>query len=108
MPTNATTVQEEWKTTKTAEEWMVNMKTASDAWLHNQLHPCVRGKNGAAHDAAILRLIAERSAEGKVIERPRRAALVRPYIEEEEGVVEIVEYGGRGGTMRIVHSKSAC
>jgi hypothetical protein len=43
-------------------------------------------------------------AAGETVERFRPTYSV-PQVEEEEGEVEIVSYGGKGGSLRIVHPK---
>ena len=82
---------------------MAVMKGKTLHWLKNQQHPQVRGCNGKAHDEAVDMLIEQRAGEEEI--RQIFTPMPRILQEEEEGVVEVVEYGGRGGKLRIVHPR---
>ena len=87
---------------RTVEEWMVRLNEKTLEWLENQKHPCVRGYNGTEYDTAIDRLINTRKDAGEYVERHRPTFII-PTDELDEKNVEIISYGGKGGTMRIVH-----
>ena len=93
----------------TVHEWMTRLETKSYEFLVAQTRePLVWGigtrppPNGVAYNQAVLALIAQREAPPP---RPRAP----PRLEAEEQIdpsrVEIVPYGGKGGTIRIVHPK---
>ena len=89
---------------------MTRLQTRSLTWLCNQRAPYVRGYNGKEYDAAIDALIERRLDENKDEDHliARRAWHPLPIQnDEEDGIVEIVDYGGKGGRMRIVHSSTA-
>jgi hypothetical protein len=85
----------------TVEEWMERLESKSLTFLQDQMSPCVRGYNGKAYDTAVIHLIKKRMAAGETVERIRPTYAVQQM--EEEGEVEIVSYGGKGGSLRIVH-----
>lgn len=89
---------------QTVEEWMQRLESKSLKFLQDQTSPQVRGYNGRVYDTAVMQLINRRMAAGETVERPRPTYAVQ-QVAEEKGEVEIVPYGGKGGTMRIVHPK---
>ena len=68
---------------------------SNGSWIN--AHPSANGTN---YDAAIDMLISNRVANGKYVIRVRPSH-IRP--QEETGEVEVIDYGGKGGKMRIVH-----
>ena len=74
-------------------------------WLVNQRHPAVRGYNGKEYDTAIDALIERKLEEGEYI--PYRPPTYIISSEADEENVEVVSYGGKGGTLRIVHPTSS-
>ena len=88
----------------TVEEWMQRLETKSLKFLQDQTSPHVRGYNGKIYDTAVTELIKKRMAAGETVERLRPTFVVQQAV-EEEGEVEIVSYGGKGGSLRIVHPK---
>ena len=82
---------------------MERLESKSLHFLQDQTTPYVRGYNGKAYDTAVIHLIKKRMATGETVERPRPTYVVQQA--EEEGEVEIVSYGGKGGSLRIVHPK---
>ena len=68
-------------------------------WLDHQCHPLVRGYNGQAYDAAIDELIAEKKKNGEYITRIRPTYVIVRGDEDRD--VEVVEYGGKGGTIVV-------
>ena len=91
--------------TKTSDEWMTAMADRSLEWLLKQRHPCVRGRNGRAHDEAIDALISKRTAAGEQVPRRFVPVVLVEADPTDAYDVEIVEYGGRGGTMRVVRPR---
>jgi hypothetical protein len=87
---------------QTVEEWMQRLESKSLTFLLDQTSPHVRGYNGKAYDIAIREMIKTRITAGETVERIRPTYAVQ-RAEEEEGEVEIVSYGGKGGSLRIVH-----
>ena len=85
------------------EEWTIRLADKSLSWLKGQRTPYIRGYNGREYDAAIDILISKRVADGECITRVRPSHIVRE--EEEVGEVEVVDYGGKGGKIRIVHPR---
>lgn len=85
----------------TVEEWTERLESKSLKFLQDQTSVYIRGYNGKEYDTAVTELITKRIAAGETMERIRPTYAVQ--IAEEEGEVEIVSYGGRGGTLRIVH-----
>jgi len=83
---------------------MQRLESKSLKFLQDQTSPHVRGYNGRVYDTAVVELIQKRMAAGETVERFRPTYSV-PQVEEEEGEVEIVSYGGKGGSLRIVHPK---
>lgn len=93
---------------QTVEEWMQRLESRSLKFLQDQTSAYVRGYNGKAYDTAVTEMIKKRMTAGETVERFRPTYVVqRAEEEEEEGEVEIVPYGGKGGSMRIVHPKEA-
>ena len=90
---------------KTVEEWMHRLQGKTLQFLQDQRSPHVLGHNGEAYDAAVYQLIKERMEAGETVEPPRMPQTAVP-IQEEEGEVEVIPFGGKGGTMRIVHPKA--
>ena len=88
---------------QTVEEWMERMESKSLTFLQDQTSPYVRGHNGNAYDAAVMELVKNKMAAGETVQRIRPTYVVQRA--EEEGEVEIVSYGGKGGSLRIVHPK---
>lgn len=86
----------------TIEEWTTRLSSKSLAWLKDQRAPFIRGSNGKEYDTAIDILISRRIANGEYVTRVRPCHIIP---EEEIGEVEVVDYGGKGGRMRIVHPK---
>jgi len=82
---------------------MERLESKSLKFLQDQTSPHVRRYNGKAYDTAVTELITKRMATGETVERPRPTYVVQQA--EEEGEVEIVSYGGKGGSLRIVHPK---
>ena len=89
---------------KTIAEYKECLKDKTLKFLQDQTSPLIVGFNGANYDAAIRELIRERMAQGEVVERVQRSHILK---DEEEGHVEVVSYGGKGGTLRIVHPVSS-
>ena len=91
---------------QTVAEWMQRLEPRSLEYLHDQTSPHVRGHNGKVYDTAVVELIRKKVAAGENVKRRRVTYAVQRSVEEkEEGEVEIVSYGGRGGSLRIVHPK---
>ena len=93
---------------QTVDDWMIRLEPKSLKFLSDQMSPCVRGYNGAAYDAAVLALLRKRREhmnEEEAEEELVRHRVSMPREEEEEGEVEIVPYGGKGQTLRIVHPR---
>ena len=84
------------------DEWITRLADKSLSWLQEQRAPYIRGYNGREYDSAIDTLISMRIAEGKTIVHVRPSCII-PH--EEEGEVEVVDYGGKGGKIRIVHPR---
>lgn len=72
------------------------------SWLVDQRAPYIRGANGKNYDAAIDALIERRRDNGESLVRARPSH-IPPRAEEDEGRVEVIDYGGKGGKLRIVH-----
>lgn len=89
---------------QTVEEWMERLESKSLKFLQDQTAPYVRGYNGRVYDTAVMELIKKKMEAGETVERSRPTYAVQP-VAEEEGEVEIVSYGGKGGSLRIVHPK---
>ena len=89
----------------TVEEWMERLESKSLKFLQDQTSSHARGYNSKAYDNAVMELINRRMAAGETMERPRPTNAVQSVAKQEEGEVEIVSYGGKGGTLRIVHPK---
>lgn len=89
----------------TVEEWMERLESKSLKFLQDQTSPYIRGYNGMVYDTAVAEMIESRMAAGETVERPRPTYAVQSVARQEEGEVEIVSYGGKGGTLRIVHPK---
>ena len=84
---------------------MQRLESRSLKFLQDQTSPHVRGHNGKEYDSAVVELIKIKMAAGEtVVQRPRPTHAVQQVV-EEEGDVEIISYGGKGGTLRIVHPK---
>lgn len=92
------------KRPRSVEEWMERLESRSLKFLQDQTDPCVRGYNGKEYDTAINILIKERMDAGETVKRHRPTYIVSEAA-EEEGEVEVVPYGGKGGSLRIVHPK---
>lgn len=88
---------------QTVEEWMQRLESRSLKFLQDQTSPQVRGYNGKMYDTAVVELIKKKMAAGETVERSRLTYAVQR--EDEGGKVEIVPYGGKGGSLRIVHPK---
>ncbi len=88
---------------RTVDEWMNRLKERSLAWLVDQKHPCVRGFNGREYDTAINNLVKIKVDAGEHIDRHRPTFIISDEVIDEKNV-EIVSYGGKGGTIRIVHT----
>ena len=88
---------------QTVEEWMERLESKSLKFLQDQTSPHARGYNGKAYDTAVMEMIRRKMAAGETVERIRPTYAVQRA--EEEGEVEIVSYGGKGGSLRIVHPK---
>lgn len=86
---------------QTVEEWMERLESKSLKFLQDQTSPYVRGYNGKAYDTAITEMINKKVAAGETVQRIRPTYAVQRA--EDEGEVEIVPYGGKGGSLRIVH-----
>ena len=86
----------------TVEEWTTRLSSKPLGWLRDQRAPYIRGHNGKEFDSAIDILISKRIANGEYITRVRPSHIIP---QEEEGEVEVVDYGGKGGKIRIVHPK---
>ena len=56
-----------------------------------------------AYDQALRHVIAAQGADGQVYQRLSAPRAIIVDVAEEDGNVEIVPHGGKGGTMRIVH-----
>lgn len=82
---------------------MERLESKSLKFLQDQTSPHVRGYNGKAYDTAIREMINRKMMAGETVERVRPTYVVQRA--EEEGEVEIVPYGGKGGSLRIVHPK---
>ena len=93
------------KRPRSVEEWMERLESRSLKFLQDQTNPCVRGYNGKEYDTAINILIKERMDAGETVKRHRPTYMVSQAAEEDEGEVEVVPYGGKGGSLRIVHPK---
>lgn len=89
---------------RTVDEWMERLESKSLKFLQDQTAPYVRGYNGTAYDTAVAKLIEVKMAAGEAVERSRPTYAVQT-VAEEEGEVEIVSYGGKGGSLRIVHPR---
>lgn len=87
---------------RSVEEWMERLEGRTLKFLTDQTHPCVRGYNGEEYDTAIAILINKRMDAGETLTRHRPTYIVSPTV-EEEGEVEVIPYGGKGGSLRIVH-----
>ena len=83
---------------------MHRLSDRSIEWLTDQTADCIRGFNGKAFDAAVQELIDKRHDEGHRIVRIRRTNIIHNE-EEDGGDVEVIPYGGKGGSIRIVHPK---
>lgn len=91
---------------KTVDEWMERLRTSSLTFLQDQTDGRVRGHNGKEYDTAVSILIRQRMNAGETVERIRPTiAVPQGDTGEEEGEVEVVSYGGKGGSLRIVHPR---
>ena len=84
------------------DEWMTRLSSKPLRWLVNQRSPVIRGYNGKNYDDAIDALIELRESTGECIPRVRSCNIV---VQEDAGEVEVIDYGGKGGKMRIVHPR---
>ena len=82
------------------DEWTTCLATKPLAWPLDQRTPFIRGMNGTNYDDAIDALISRRVARGEYVIRVRPSHILP---QEETGEVEVIDYGGKGGMMRIVH-----
>lgn len=84
----------------TVDEWMERLQCKSLKFLQDQTASYIRGHNGKEYDTAVMNLIVQKRDAGD-----RVVCLVLPTMSqiEEEGEVEIIPYGGKGGSLRIVH-----
>lgn len=87
---------------RTMDEWMARLESKSLAWLLDQRSACVRGFNGKAYDDAVDALVRARMARGEEHRASRKRPAVLRAGEEEEGEVEVIDYGGKGGKLRVV------
>ena len=83
---------------------MERQESKSLKFLQDQTSPYIRGYNGTVYDTAVAEMIESRMAAGETVERARPKNAVQS-VARQEGEVEIVSYGGKGGTLRIVHPK---
>lgn len=89
---------------RSVDEWMQRLQSKSLKFLHDQTSPHVRGYNGAEHDIAVDTLIKNRINNGERIERTPRPTYILTQA-DDKGEVEIIPFGGKGGTIRIVHPR---
>ncbi len=90
---------------KTVDEWMEDLKDKSLEWLVNQTSPYIRGYNWKEYDTAVHALKKMKLDMGERIERRRRSCVVPSEDDVDAANVEIIPFGGKGGTIRIVHPK---
>lgn len=89
---------------QTVDEWMERLESKSLKFLQDQTSPHVCGYNGKAYGTAVIKIINKRMAAGETVEC-HRPMYVAQQVVEEDGEVEIISYGGKGGVLRIVHQK---
>lgn len=81
---------------------MERLESRSLEFLQNQTSSYVRGHNGKAFDTAVVNVIRQKMEAGETVVTSQPANVMPT---EDEGEVEIISYGGKGGTLRIVHPK---
>lgn len=93
------------------DEWVRRFNSYEFLYLKKQYDPIVTRYNrsrpgGETWYRALRHVLIERKSEDLLPEVKSSRPLAHPE-EEEEGTVEIISYGGKGQTLRIVHPKDA-